>query len=109
VEGLAVVGKDSAAGTLTRLANAPDAPFAVRLSAIRGLPRVVPGAPLADALQPVLGQLNGDVRLRAAASEVLAQSVPEAGCAALLKQLSREAKRDHAHFRKAVGLCKRTP
>jgi hypothetical protein len=107
VEALALVGKDSAAGTLARLARGPNEPFVVRLSAIRSLPRAAPERSVLETLQPVLEGAPGDVRIRAAAAETLAQSLPTSGCPLVEAQWGREAAVDQTHFRKALRLCKR--
>jgi hypothetical protein len=101
IDGLSAVGTPSAADTMLRLAKDEQGPLAVRLSAVRGVGRVVPADQVAPALQPILqGAQNPHVR--AAAADTLSS---QGGCNLVRAQAARED--EPRRLRRALQRCGR--
>jgi HEAT repeat protein len=90
--------------TSRALLDAPDAPDAVRQTAVRTLGRVLSPVRLRAALTPVL-RADRDRNVRSAAAETLARHAPEGACGEVMDQLSLERAEDHPRFERAVATC----
>jgi hypothetical protein len=101
VDGLAALG--APAQVFHDLAASESEPLAVRLSAVRGLGKVVPASKLADRVRPLLEGAR-DSRIRAAAGEVLASHAPSA-CTMVRAQAAREKDEPRAQFVNALSAC----
>jgi HEAT repeat protein len=98
IDGLSAIGTLTAAHTMLRLAKDEQGPLAVRLSAVRGVGRVLP-AQVAPALQPILqGAQNPHVR--AAAADTLSS---HGGCNLVRAQAARED--EPRRLRRALQRC----
>lgn len=86
------------------LADSDGAPLTLRVSAVRALGRMLPGAQLRSAIAPVL-RAAPDAALRAAAAETLARHAPATGCAEVMDQVALEAEGDRVAFERAAALC----
>ena len=102
LEGMVALRSPRAPALLSRLAQSDSEPFLIRLAAMRGAGRALTPARQVVALRPALEKAT-DVRLRAAAAEVLSHH--RAGCAAVRDQVKREAAEAGEHFEPALRRC----
>jgi HEAT repeat protein len=104
IDGLSAVGGATAPAVLTGLSRGEDEPLVVRLSAVRGLGRVVKGAKLAAALTPVLEGAK-DARVRGVAAQTLAEHARKQSCKAVKAQALREDDEARGHYERALDRC----
>lgn len=102
IEGLSTLRTERSPALLTRLAQAGDESFLVRLAAMRGAARTLPPARQLAALRPALEKAT-DVRLRAAAADLLSHS--RANCAAVREQSQREPAEMQPRFEASLRRC----
>ena len=102
LEGAAALGSDGALHR--RLAGDAATPFPVRAAAIRGLGQLLPGSRLEVELAPLL-ERDADLRIRAAAADVLARGAPARGCAAIRRQAHGERANEQPAFQRALATC----
>lgn len=102
VEGLTALRSPHSPALLKKLAQSDDEPFLVRLAAMRGAGRTLSAAQQLAALRPALEKAP-DVRLRAAAAEVLSQH--RANCAAVRAQSKREQADAQPRFEASLQRC----
>jgi len=104
LEGLSAVGGPEAATRMLQIARSDEQPSVVRMSAMRGLGRMMTPHKLISALRPVL-EKSPDVQIRAVAAEVLARHAPKTACALVRAQLGREPQSQHGAYRRAMVSC----
>ncbi len=104
VNALSLVGGARAKAVVLRVAQAETAPFAVRMMAIRGAPRVASAAELATALAPVLEAATA-APVRVAAAETLSLHAGAEGCALVRVRSSREGEEARALYGSALQRC----
>jgi HEAT repeat protein len=104
IDGLSAVGGATAPALLTGLSRGEDEPLVVRLSAVRGLGRMVKGAKLAAALKPVLEGAK-DARVRGLAAQTLAEHAQKQSCGAVKAQALREDDEAREHYQRALARC----
>jgi len=104
LEGLSAVGGPEVATRMLQIAQSDEQPSVVRMSAMRGLGRLMTSRQLVPALRPVL-EKSPDVQIRAAAAEVLARHAPKTACALVRAQLGREPESQHGAYRRAMASC----
>lgn len=89
------------------VAGSRDAPRTTRRTAVLGLGRLVAPDRALATLRPLL-EHDRDPRVRAAAAEALAASVPAAACGTIRAQAGREDEAGVARFRRALVACERS-
>jgi len=104
LEGLSAVGGPEVATRMLQIAQSDEQPSVVRMSAMRGLGRLMTSRQLVPALRPVL-EKSPEVQIRAAAAEVLARHAPKTACAVVRAQLGREPESQHGAYRRAMASC----
>lgn len=104
LDGLSAVGGPEVATRMLQIAESEEHPPIVRMSAMRGVGRMMSSRKLVPALRPVL-EKSPDVQIRAAAAEVLARHAPKAACGLVRSQLGREPESHHGAYRRAIASC----
>jgi hypothetical protein len=104
VEALSVIGGERARAVVVETARSEREPFAVRASALRGAPRVLPAKELSSQLRPVMERARA-APVRAAAAEVLAGHAGASSCKAVKAQAAREASAGRGRFSRALSRC----
>jgi HEAT repeat protein len=104
LEGLSAVGGPEVATRMLQIAQSDEQPAVVRMSAMRGVGRLMTPRKLVPALRPVL-EKSPDVQIRAAAAEVLARHAPQKACGLVRAQLGREPESQHNAYRRAIASC----
>lgn len=104
IDGLSAVGGATAPAVVAGLSRGEDEPLVVRLSAVRGLGRMVTGAKLASSLRPVLEGAK-DARVRGLAAQTLAERAPRQSCRAVKARALREDDEAREHYERALERC----
>jgi len=104
LEGLSALGSPEVATRILQIAQSDEQPPVVRMSAMRGVGRLMTSGKLVPALRPVM-EKSPDVQIRAAAAEVLARHAPKTACTLVRAQLGREPQSQHSAYRRAMASC----
>ena len=99
VNGLVALAGQSTPAMLAEFSLDEAKPLSVRLAAVRGLSRLTVDSELLAALRPVVEGAK-DPRISSTAAELIAQRVPESGCA-----LVRAKGASDLHFQRALSAC----
>ncbi len=102
LDGLSALAPPEAQALFLSLASGESEPTVVRLSALRGLGRVVPAGKLQATLVPLLAGAK-EHAIRAGAAEVLASK--GVGCAAVEAQVKRETAEARGAYHRAEKAC----
>lgn len=108
LEGLSAIGSPRSPRLMVEIARRESEAPVVRMSALRGAGRLLAPDRLVTKIRPVLDRA-GDVRVRAAAAEVLAHRSPGGGCGPVRAQSGRENREGRVAFDRALEACRASP